>query len=172
MTTLNYKDELIANLKDKEYRDAFVASHIKNGIPFQIRTLREQIPYTQEQLAQVAGKQQAAICRLENPHYGNFTLATLKELASVFDVALVVKFVPFSELVEWDLKLSADSLKVLSFENDPYFQVKENKMLSSEDQRQYTTIPITEVVKKEILTSGEAETASFADLPSVVSLAA
>ena len=44
---------------------------------------------------------QNAISRLESLHYGKATLTTLKRLAAAFDVALVVRFVPFSELVDW-----------------------------------------------------------------------
>lgn len=137
-TSRNYKEELIANLSNKEYRDAFVSSHIDNGIPFQIRALREQRDWTQEKLAKISKKKQEAICRFENPNYGSFTLATLKEVASAFDVALVVRFVPFSELVEWDIKLSSDSLKVLSFDKDPYFQEKEKEATITADREKYT----------------------------------
>ena len=139
MTTLrNYKEELIANLRDKEYRDAFVSSHIDNGIPFQIRTLREQRGWTQEELAKSSKKKQEAICRLENPNYGSLTLATLKELASAFDIALIVRFVPFGELVEWDAKLSSESLEVLSYDQDPYFHEKEENVAVVADREEYT----------------------------------
>jgi transcriptional regulator with XRE-family HTH domain len=118
--TSNYKEELLLNLKDKEYRKAFVSSHINNGIAFQIRTMRGDL--TQEELGKLAGMKQEAICRLENPNYGSFTLKTLKEIAAAFNVALMVRFVPFSELVKWDLNLSAESLEVPSFDQDPYFK--------------------------------------------------
>ena len=50
------------------------------------------------------------------------TLKTLKRLASAFEVGLMVKFVPFSELVESELHLTPDSLKVRSFDEEPYFR--------------------------------------------------
>jgi len=43
-------------------------------------------------------------------------------LASAFDVGLVVRFVLFSELVSWEINLSPESLEVLSFEQESYFQ--------------------------------------------------
>jgi transcriptional regulator with XRE-family HTH domain len=119
---ISYKEKLLSNLKDKEYRTAFISSHINNGIPFQIRTMRNNRNLTQEELAVLTNMKQAAICRLENPNYGNFTLKTLKEVASAFDVALIVKFVPFSELVKWDLNLSSESLDVISYKDDPFFK--------------------------------------------------
>ena len=118
--------KLIEELKDKEYRDAFVEEHIDTGIPFQIRALREQKgrEWTQKELGMRTGMAQETISRLEDPNYGKLTLKTLKRIASAFDVALMVRFVPFSELVEWELKLTPDSLTPSGFEEDPYF--KEN----------------------------------------------
>jgi len=122
ISRISYKQELILNLKDKEYRDAFVASHIKQGIPFQIRALRDKNELSQEELATLIGKQQEAVSRLENLNYEKYTLTTLKELASAFDVGLVVRFVPFSELVEWDINFGSESLAVPSFPEERYFK--------------------------------------------------
>ncbi|MGD0883577.1 MAG: helix-turn-helix transcriptional regulator [Thermodesulfovibrionales bacterium] len=149
MTTLKrYKEELTEKLRDKEYRDAFVSSHINNGLPFQIRALREQRVWTQEQVAKISNKKQETICRLENPNYGNYTLGTLKEIASAFDVALVVRFVPFGELIEWDINLSSDSLEVVSFDEDPYFQ--EDRPSPHGSGQQYTIMPTTAAANNEV----------------------
>ena len=87
--------------------------------------MRDQTDWSQEQLAEKVGTNQNAISRLENPNYGKATITTLKRIASVFDVALVVRFVPFSQLVDWvsgtpflDRGLSSESLTVPSFENE------------------------------------------------------
>jgi len=68
---------------------------------------------------------QNAISRLESPDYGKATLTTLKRIASAFDVGLVVRFVPFTEFVDWvsgtprvDRGLSFVSLGVQSFDNE------------------------------------------------------
>lgn len=127
-TSMTYKEELLKYLKDKEYRDAFVSSHIDNGIPFQIKTMRDNRKMTQEELGELAEMKQAAISRLENPNYGSFTLKTLKGIASAFDVALIVRFIPFSDLVKWDLDLSSETLNVLSFNEDPYFKGQPQKI--------------------------------------------
>lgn len=116
------KQALFEELKDKNYRNAFVAEHVNIGIPFQIRALREQKPWTQQELAEKAGKKQSWISKIENTNYRGFSLSTLLEIASVFDVGLEVRFVPLSELVEWELNLSNESLNVPSFEEDPYFK--------------------------------------------------
>ncbi len=90
-------------LESKAYRDAYVLEHIKNGVAFQIRTLREDRDWTQGELGEIAKKPSNVISRLEDPNYGKFTLTTLLEIASAFDVGLLVKFVPFSRLArEYD----------------------------------------------------------------------
>lgn len=44
----------------------------------------------------------------ENPNYGKYTLETLKYLAKAFDIGLLVRFVPFSKLVDWTVDLTSD----------------------------------------------------------------
>jgi hypothetical protein len=65
---------------------------------------------------------QERISVAENPNYSRFNLKTLKKIASAFDVALIVRFVPISELVEWELKLSSEALEAISYDQDPYFR--------------------------------------------------
>lgn len=121
------KKKLIEELKDKNYRDAFVEESINVGIPFQIKALREQRDLTQKEFEKEYGIKQAAMSRLENPNYSGFTLSTLKKIASLFDVGLIVRFVPISDLVEWELNLTSKSLKALSFKDEPYFKEQEKK---------------------------------------------
>jgi transcriptional regulator with XRE-family HTH domain len=121
MSITKQREKLVQRLKAKDHRDAFVKAQIDVGIPFQIRALREKVPWTQRDLAEKAGMKQSWISKIENPAYSGFSLKTLLKLASVFDIGLVVRFVPISELVEWELKLSPTSLEVPSYEKDPYF---------------------------------------------------
>ncbi len=116
------KEKLIHRLRDREHRDAFVSAQIDVGIPFQIRALREQRNETQAALSARTGMAQAWISKLENINYKGFSLKTLKKVASMFDVGLVIRFVPISQLVEWELNLSNDSLLVPSFGDEPYFK--------------------------------------------------
>lgn len=120
------KEELKQRLKDKECRDAFVSAYVDETIPFQIRALREQESrkWTQEDLATRTGMKQERISTLENPNYGSYSLRILKQLAVAFDVALLVRFVPFSDLAEWKLHLSSGSLEVQSFDQEDYFKEK------------------------------------------------
>jgi transcriptional regulator with XRE-family HTH domain len=126
VNTVKISKRLITELKNKEYRDAFVSAHIDTGIPFQVRALREHRGLTQKELAERAGMKQERISAIENPNYKNaFTLSTLKRLASAFDIALIVRFAPISQLVDWELKLSPESLQAVSFNEDHYFRVME-----------------------------------------------
>lgn len=115
-TTNKRKENLLDDLKNKEYRDAFVSELIDTGIPFQIHALREQRGWTQKELGQHVEMAQERISLLEDPNYGKLSLSTLKRLASAFDIGLIVRFVPFSELVDLELHLTPDSLKASSFE--------------------------------------------------------
>ena len=58
------------------------------------------------------------IARLENPDYGKFSLSTLLKLASAFDVALLIRFVAFGELLERTRDLSPAGLNAASFRDD------------------------------------------------------
>lgn len=86
------------SLRDQEYR-RYYSSDIGTGLAFQIRMLREKSGWTQEQLAQFTNKKQETISQWEDPNYGSYTLSSLKNLAEAFDVALLVEFVPYTELV-------------------------------------------------------------------------
>ena len=79
------------------------------------RLLREDNGWTQEELAQRAAKAQETISQWENPSYGRYSLNTLKELAKAFDVGLLVRFVTFSELVDWTVEVTPKRLRPPSY---------------------------------------------------------
>jgi transcriptional regulator with XRE-family HTH domain len=113
------KAELLDPLRDKEYRDEFVSAHIHTGLAFQIRALRDQRNWSQQELGEKMGRKpaqaQPGVSALERPGHP-FSLATLKKLASAFDVALVVRFEPFSALAAQVVQMRPGSLEVPSFE--------------------------------------------------------
>lgn len=116
MTTAK-REQIIASLRDAEYRREFAAD-VGTGIAFQIRLLREDRGWSQGELAQRTGtgKRQETISQWENPNYGRYSLATLIELAAAFDVAPIFRFAPFSDLIDWTTNLSPDRLAPPSFE--------------------------------------------------------
>ncbi len=101
-------------LSSRKVRDAYVYEHVRNGIPFQIRTLRKDRDWSQAELADAADTSRTVITRIEDPNYGRLTLKTLFEIASAFEVALLVKFVPFSRLVGEYEDVSSSALSVPS----------------------------------------------------------
>jgi transcriptional regulator with XRE-family HTH domain len=109
---------LANELKDKEYRHAFVASQIRIGLPLQCRALREGRGWTQPQLAQAANMSQPRISEIERPGERKLNIETLLRLAEAFDVALDVRFVTFRDLVDAADKLDLDKFFVNSFNED------------------------------------------------------
>ncbi|MDP1731086.1 MAG: helix-turn-helix transcriptional regulator [Devosia sp.] len=92
------RKNLFARLKkSRAFRRAYVKEQIKQGIPAQIRAMREARRMKQSELADLTGKAQSNIARIEDPRYGKFTLQTLLEIADAFDVWLSVEFVSFAE---------------------------------------------------------------------------
>jgi transcriptional regulator with XRE-family HTH domain len=115
---MNSKEVLLSKLCDKAYRDAFVSEEIEVGLPFQLRAMRESAGWTQKELARRLGTKQPAIVRLEQPGYGRFTLTTLKQFAAMFDVGLVVKFVPFSALIDSTAGMTRKDFSPPSFDKE------------------------------------------------------
>lgn len=113
------RDRLTKKLKDFSYRHSWVESHVTNGIAFQLRAMRKARQWEQEKLAEVAlgsPKLQPMISRYENPDYGKYSLRTLLDFARAFDVALQVRFAPFSEIIKWEDDLPGIELSVPTFE--------------------------------------------------------
>jgi transcriptional regulator with XRE-family HTH domain len=109
------KEQILSSLKDKEYRKELAIEHVNSTLAMQIRNLREKKGWKQSELATRSGKNQGNISHWEDPDYGRYSLTTLKDMAMAFDVALLVKFIPFSELVEDMVNLSETRLLPPSF---------------------------------------------------------
>ncbi|HEX4002934.1 MAG TPA: helix-turn-helix transcriptional regulator [Candidatus Acidoferrales bacterium] len=106
-------------------RSRFVDSQLTKYIAFQIRAMRARRGWTQGTLGEKTNMNQNMIYRLENPSYGKPTISTLKRVAAAFDVALVVRFVPFRKLLDWvtstpsiDEGVSSESLAVTEFDQE------------------------------------------------------
>jgi len=108
--------KLFSKLANKKYRNLFVASQINKGIPFQMRALRAARKMKQSDLAILAGTTQTVISRIENNGAGNLSVKTLLKLAEAFDVALVVRFEPIDNLIDWVDNLSQENLSPSSSE--------------------------------------------------------
>ncbi|MFH1383021.1 MAG: helix-turn-helix transcriptional regulator [Chloroflexota bacterium] len=111
-------EQIWESLKDPEYRRQFIDEHVNVGIAFQIRSLRNRQRKKQSELAEMLHIRQPLVSSWENPNYGNYSLNTLKDLAKVFDVGLLVRFVPFSSLVDWEVNLVPDMIAPPSFSEE------------------------------------------------------
>lgn len=124
------RKQIMSSLRDEEYRQAFVAEDVGVGLAFQIKLLREDRDLKQEELGHLIGSRQSTISQLENPNYGRYSLETLKQLAAAFDVGLLVKFVPFSELVDWTLNLTHRRLAPPAFAQETLEDVIKSVVLN------------------------------------------
>ena len=115
MTEVNKREQIWQSLSDPEYRHQFVEEEINVGIAFQIRSLRKRQDLRQGDLAKRMGIRQPLVSSWENPNYGKYSLGTLKDLAKAFDMGLLVRFVPFSALVDWTVNLASDVIAPPSF---------------------------------------------------------
>jgi transcriptional regulator with XRE-family HTH domain len=131
---LHSKPNLLENLRDRKFRDSFVSARVDGGTAFQVRYMREKEGWTQEELARRLGTSQNAVWRLESPNYGKASISTLKRIASTFDVALVVRFVRFSELLNYVLNQTTDSVTVDSFDKDYKLWEQEAAAVAHVDQ--------------------------------------
>ena len=114
----NKREQMWDSLREPEFRRQFIDEHINVGIAFQIRSLRNRQNLTQADLAKLLDVKQPLVSSWENPNYGKYTLSTLKEVAKVFDVGLLVRFVPFGLLVDWTTDLTPDAIAPPSFNEE------------------------------------------------------
>jgi hypothetical protein len=76
---------------------------------------------SQPELANRAEMKQPRISLMEQPGATKFSLETLVRLAAAFKVGLQVRFVPFSEMLEWENEYSQDAFTVTKLEDDTGF---------------------------------------------------
>ena len=74
---VNIDSSLTRELREKQYRDAYVDSQIRVGLPFQIRALRKSRDnMTQSALAEKAEMSQPRISEIESPGERNLNIET------------------------------------------------------------------------------------------------
>jgi transcriptional regulator with XRE-family HTH domain len=105
-------------LQNKEFRQSYVEENLRRGLAYQIRAIREARGWSQAKLGHETRKPQSNVSRWEDPTYGKFSLQTLVEIAAAFDVALIVRFAPFTELLETVADLSPRALAVPSYDEE------------------------------------------------------
>ena len=139
---LNSDSPLAKELRDPEVREHTVAAQVRIGIPFQLRAMREMRGWTQEAMARKLGTTQNTISRLENPRTGKPTIKTLLRIARVFDVGLLVRFVPFGFYRDVIEAMDATHIEIPSYDEE-LANEGDNPvlLLSSEKPKQVAAAP-------------------------------
>lgn len=119
--------DIPASWYEKEYREAIVEAGVEQDIAWQIRNNRQLRNWTQQELAALLKTKQSAVQRLEDPEYGSHSLRTLVKVAHVFDCALQVRLLPFSEYAEVSKNLSPEATYAASFTEELEDGHKENE---------------------------------------------
>jgi transcriptional regulator with XRE-family HTH domain len=117
-TNLTIKQQLFEKFRSRKRRRTFAEQDLGSTVAAQIYALRQKHEMSQEKLAQETEMSQARISVLENPNYRKFNVGTLQRIAAAFDVALIVRFVSFGELLEWTVTGSQETLAPLSFDEE------------------------------------------------------
>lgn len=109
-------------LVSTDSRASYIRSKLSVLVPSQIRSLRLKSKMArQSDLAREAKMQQSRISMFETPGAANLTLDTLSRLAAVFNVGLIVKFAPFSEMLRWENEFNQDTFNVTKLNEDVEF---------------------------------------------------
>ena len=117
---------------DEESRHLRNESQINIGIPFQLRAMREMRGWTQHELAEKLGTTQNTISRLESSKAHAPNASTLLRLAAAFDVALLVRFAPFSDFYEFNTRATQKSVAVPNYCDDLADLEQETKKQTSQ----------------------------------------
>lgn len=157
---VNLAKRLVEKLMQKSYRDAYVAEQVRTGIAYQIRALREQRGWNQGKFADELGKPQSVTSRLENPDYGKVSLKTLLEVASTYDVGLIVRYVSFPEFLRQNQDVSAEALEVSSFDRADFISISDDKRMVCNTVT--TSAPFNDFTKKiPLLTTSKSASRQF-----------
>jgi len=105
--------------RDHDYADAYARDFLNSTIATQIKVLREQREWTQEELAAKAGMKQPRIAVLEDVNYSSWSISTLWRLAKAFHVRLRVTFEEYGTLPAELESLNRSSLERRPLEEDP-----------------------------------------------------
>lgn len=118
---------LLERFRDHEYRHGYIDEFTDSYIATQIKVLREQRGMTQADVAAQLGVRQSQLSRWENVANKAWQVRTLKRLAEVFDVALVVRFETFGAMLPHIGTFGRVALERASFDDDPVFSRQQRK---------------------------------------------
>lgn len=115
----NTREALREEFREPEARHDYAEVFLDSSIALQIKALRQQRGWTQEELAEKAGLKQSQVSAMEQVSFSSWTLRTLRKLAKAFDLALSVRFESFGWLLDDALSSRREALERPSFGDDP-----------------------------------------------------
>jgi len=112
-------------LSSQSSRASYIKAKLAVLVPAQIRALRinstnPPMPH-QRDLAREAELHQSRISMFETPGAANITLETLSKIAAGLRCGVVVKLVPFSEMLRWENSFSPGKFDVKRLDQDEAF---------------------------------------------------
>jgi transcriptional regulator with XRE-family HTH domain len=109
------------DVKDAALRQEYAEEFLNSYIALQIKTLRQQRGWSQEELAARAGMKQSRISAMEQADYSSWSVRTLRRLAQAFDLALSVSFESFGKFFRENTVVARAALERPSFDEDRFF---------------------------------------------------
>lgn len=97
-----------------DYRVAYLDSHVKGGVAYQIQALREKLGLNQTDFGVLVGMPQTVISRLENAEGGGVNINTLLKIANGLKIGLAVKFCDFSAILAEDVSPAGLSVETIA----------------------------------------------------------
>src|SRR5882724_9205964 len=105
-------DKLCAN---RDTREAYVRSKVSTSVASQIRAVRRRQDLKQADVAELSDMKQSRISAMERPGT-RWNIETLVRLVAAFKFGLVVKIVPFSEMLDWENEFNQDTFDPATIE--------------------------------------------------------
>lgn len=105
------RKELFEEFEDAETAYGYLEEFQNIYIASQIKALRKQRGWTQEQLGSKAGMKQTRIHKLEDVNYDSWSIKTLRRLAEAFDVGLRVSFESVGTMINDIVNMDEQSLR-------------------------------------------------------------
>lgn len=109
---------LLDEFQDREYAHAYLQENTNLRIAAQIRAIRLQRGWTQEELAGRTGMRQERISKIEAADFESLTLTTLRRIAEAFDVHLSVQFSSVVDAIADIQFLTPETLRCASREEE------------------------------------------------------
>lgn len=160
------RQRLRKQFREPSYRRAYVDSFLNTAIAAQIKALRETRGMSQKELGSRINTQQSGISALENVNYSRWSLSTLRKLAEAFDVALVVKFVSFGEVLDEIASFNPSTLNKPTFDDDPAFQVDDPPPVNA---RAFANVTNLDAYRQQQTSTSLASSSKVTQLRAVVS---